>query len=187
MKKIENYDSVQASSGEFAKPEAGGYICKIVNVKDVPYDEKIKKGDYLIVEFDIADGDFKGYYMEQFSKFGGNWNGSFIRSYKDTALGMLKHFTNTVMECNPGYEWDWNEAGLIGKVLGLVLGEEEYINKSGETKTKLAVKEIKSIEDIKNGNYKIPPIKRAESKPTEDPASFEGYNSLQSVDDDLPF
>lgn len=187
MKKIENYENVQASSGEFAKPEVGGYICKIINVKDVPYSEQTKKGDYLIVEYDIADGDFKGFYKEQFDKWGGTWNASFIRSYKEKALGMFKHFTNTVMECNPGYTWDWNETGLIGKIIGLVLGEEEYINSSGEVKTKLAVKEIKTIEDIKNGNFKIPTLKKVETKSATDsapPANFEGYTS---VDDDLPF
>ena len=38
MKKIENYENVQPNSGEFSRPQAGGYICKIVNVSDVPFD-----------------------------------------------------------------------------------------------------------------------------------------------------
>ena len=44
MKRIENYETVQASSGEFARPTAGGYICKIVDVEDVPLNEQ-GKGD----------------------------------------------------------------------------------------------------------------------------------------------
>ena len=59
MKPIENYENVQASSGEFARPTAGGYICKIMDVEDVPMDSKEKgKGDYLRIEYDIADGEF---------------------------------------------------------------------------------------------------------------------------------
>lgn len=159
MKPINNYENVQASSGEFARPTAGGYICKIMDVEDVPMNEQ-GKGDYLRIEYDIADGDFKGYYKEQFDKWGGNWNAYFIRSYKEKALGMFKHFTNCIEQSNAGYEWDFNEKGLIGKVVGLVLGEEEYQNNAGEIKTKLVVKDVKNIDDIKQGNFKVPVPKK---------------------------
>lgn len=182
MKPINNYENVQASTGEFARPSAGGYICKIVDVEDVPMNEQ-GKGDYLRIEYDIADGEFKGYYKEQFDRWGGNWNASFIRSYKEKALGMLKHFTNCIEQSNTGYEWDWNEKGLIGKFVGLVLGEEEYENKSGEIKTKLVVKNIATVEDIKNGNFKVPaPKKLAVEHSTNDFVPL-----ASATDDDLPF
>ena len=47
MKVIENYDNIQASSGEFARPGNGGYILEIVNVTDVPFNAQTGKGDYL--------------------------------------------------------------------------------------------------------------------------------------------
>lgn len=184
MKRIENFETVQASSGEFARPTANGYICKIVDIEDVPMNETTGKGDYLRIEYDIADGEFKGYYKEQFDRWGGNWNASFIRSYKEKALGMLKHFTNCIEQSNAGYEWDWNENGLIGKVVGLVLGEEEYKNNAGEIKTKLVVKDIKTIEDIRNGNFKIPaPKKLTIENPTNDVV---GFTPIED-DSDLPF
>lgn len=184
MKQIENYETVQASSGEFARPTAGGYICKIIDVEDVPMNEQ-GKGDYLRIEYDIADGEFKGYYKEQFDKWGGNWNASFIRSYKEKALGMLKHFTNCIEASNTGYEWDWNEKGLIGKVVGLILGEEEYENSNHEIKTKLVVKNIATVEDIKNGNFKIPALKKlAVENSNNDFANFVSFNDAI---DDLPF
>lgn len=180
MKKIENYENIQASSGEFARPTAGGYICKIINVVDVPLDENTGKGNYLKIEYDICDGEFKGYYREQFEKWGGSWFASFIRSYKEKALGMFKHFTSCVEESNSGYVWDWNETGLIGNKIGLVLGEEEYKNQTGETKIKLVVKDVKLVEDIKKGNFKIPAIKKIVSETT--------TNDFVEVDDDeLPF
>lgn len=172
MKKIENYEAVQASTGEYARPTSGGYICKIIDVEDIPMNEQ-GKGDYLKVFYDIADGEFEGYYQEQFKKWGGNWFATFIRSYKETALGMFKHFTNCVEKSNAGYAWDWNEKGLIGKVVGLVLGEEEYRNNVGEIKTKLVVKNIATVEDIKNGNFKVPaPKKLAVETSTNDFAGF---------------
>jgi hypothetical protein len=182
MKPINNYENVQASSGEFARPTAGGYICKIIDVEDVPMKEQ-GKGDYLRIEYDIADGEFKGYYKEQFDKWGGNWNASFIRSYKEKALGMFKHFTNCIEQSNAGYEWDFNEKGLIGKVVGLVLGEEEYQNNAGEIKTKLVVKNIATVEEIKNGNFKVPaPKKLAVDTPKNN------FVSVEPVDNsDLPW
>jgi hypothetical protein len=53
MKKIENYESVQASSGEFARPNANGYICRIVDVQDVPLGAD-GKGDYLKISLIIS-------------------------------------------------------------------------------------------------------------------------------------
>lgn len=183
MKRIENYENVQASSGELARPTAGGYICKIIDVEDVPMNEQ-GKGDYLRIEYDIADGEFKGYYKEQNDHWGGNWNASFIRSYKEKALGMLKHFTNCIEQSNAGYEWDWNEKGLIGKFVGLVLGEEEYKNNAGEIKTKLVVSKIKTVEEIKNGDFKIPAPKKLAVETQTNDFSF---TPLNDVIDDLPF
>lgn len=182
MKRIENYETVQASTGEFSKPTAGGYICKIINVVDVPLNEQCK-GDYLRIEYDIADGEFKGYYKEQFDRWGGNWNASFIRSYKEKALGMFKHFTNCVEVSNAGFLWDWNEKGLIGKVVGLVLGEEEYQNSAGEIKTKLVVKQVKTVEEIKNGDFKVPAPKKLTAEKSSD-----DFTDFVPVDDsELPF
>lgn len=159
MRAINNFENVQASTGEFPKPTAGGYVCKIVNVTDVPLDDK-GKGDYLKIEFDIAEGKFDGYYKEQFDQWGGFWGASFIRSYKEKALGMFKHFVNCVENSNKNYTWDWNETGLIGKRVGIVMGEEEYLNNSGVVKNKLVVKEIKTVDDITNGDFKVPEPKK---------------------------
>ena len=184
MKVIENYENVQASTGEFARPTAGGYICKIIDVEDVPMNEQ-GKGDYLRIEYDIADGELKGYYKEQNDRWGGNWNASFIRSYKEKAQGMFKHFTNCIEQSNAGYEWDWNEKGLIGKFVGLVLGEEEYKNSSGEIKTKLTVNQVKTVEDIKNGNFKIPAPKKLVVENSSN--NFTAFTPVEDLSSDLPF
>lgn len=185
MKRIENYENVQASSGEFARPTAGGYICKIIDVEDVPLNKNTGKGDYLHIEYDIADGDFEGYYKEQNDRWGGNWNASFIRSYKEKAQGMFKHFINCVEQSNNGFVWDWNEKSLVGKFVGLVLGEEEYENKKGEIKTKLVVKGVKTPFEIKEGNFKIPPIKKLERTQAQ---TDNGFSPIDNVDtSDLPF
>jgi hypothetical protein len=186
MKKIENYENVQASSGEFARPTAGGYICKIIDVEDVPLNEQ-GKGNYLRIDYDIADGEFAEYYKKQFDRWGGNWIANFIRSYKDTAVGMFKHFTNSVEKSNTGYEWDWNEKGLIGKFVGLILGEEEYKNSAGEIKTKLVVKQVKTVDEIKNGDFSVPEKKKLEITNNAPKVDNFGFMKPELVQDDLPF
>jgi hypothetical protein len=183
MKPIENYEAVQASSGEFARPTAGGYICMITNVEDVPYDVATDKGNYLKIEYDIATGDFKGYYSDAFQKFGGSWWAKFVRSYKESAVGMFKHFTNCVEASNGGYKWDWNEQGLRGKLIGLVFGEEEYVGNDGAIKTRLVVTHIKTVEEIKNGDFKIPEIKRLPASVVDAVSS----SAPVGIDDDVPF
>lgn len=161
MKEINGFDKIEAKSGEFRAPVAGGYICTITHVEDVPINESTGKGDYLKVEYDISEGEFKNYYTELFQKFG-RWNASFLKSYKEKAYGLFKHFINCVEQSNVGWTFTFQtiEKDLVGQKIGLVLGEEEYKNSAGETKTKLAVKYIKTVDDITDGRYSVPDKKK---------------------------
>jgi hypothetical protein len=161
MKRIENYENVQASTGEFARPLAGGYVAMITNVEDVPLNPNTNKGDYLKIEYDFAEGEFFAYFSEFNKKFG-YWHrgGSFLKSYKETALGIFKHFTNCIEKSNEGYSWNFDEKTLTGKQIGLVLGEEEYIANDGSIKTRLYVADVRTVDQIRNGDFRIPALKK---------------------------
>ena len=148
MKKINDFENVQATSGEFSRPTAGGYVCIITSAEDVPMGAD-GKGDYLKIEYDIAEGDFEDYYQEQFDRWGGFWSARFIRSYKEKAIGMFKHFINCVESSNVGFVWDWQETNLEGQKVGLVIGEEEYIKNDGSIGKRLYVKDIKTVDEIR--------------------------------------
>ena len=64
MKPIINWNEVKPSEGGTQRPQAGGYVCVITKAEDVP--EK----QYLLVEFDISEGDFAGYCSATYGKFG---------------------------------------------------------------------------------------------------------------------
>ena len=160
MKPISNYENVQAATGDFNRLPAGGYICRITLADDVPLDANTGKGDYLKIEFDVASGEYKDYFEKQYERFASFWGGSFIRSYKETAAGMFKHFINCVEESNAGYKWAWDEKSLVHKYVGVVLGEEEYRKNNGEIGVKLVVKDIKTTEQILKGDFKVPAIKK---------------------------
>lgn len=184
MRAINNFENVQASTGEFAKPGAGGYCVEILSVKDVPFDPIKNKGDYLVIDYDICHGDFKGHYTKQHERYGGNWFASFIRSYKESAAGMFKHFINCIEESNSGYKWNWNEQSLVHKYVGIVLGEEEYLKNDGTVGTKLVVKDVKTIQQIAKGDFKVPEIKRLSATPT---ATASTNLPPITGTDDLPF
>lgn len=187
MKQINNFENVQATTGEFAKLSTGGYICKITLVDDVSFDASTNKGDYLKIEYDIAVGEFKDYYKEQYEKFGNFWGGTFFRSYKEKALGMFKHFIDCVEKSNAGFVWTWDEKTLMGKFVGLVLGEEEYENSNGEIKTRLYVSQVKTVEEIKNGDFKVPELKKIKKITPAPSVSAPDFTVLDDTDDGIPF
>lgn len=182
MKKIENFEEVKATSGTFSRPTAGGYCVEILAVKDVPVDPNTGKGDYLKIDYDICKGEFAGYYTKQNEKFGGDWFANFIRSYKEKAAGMFKHFINCVEESNTGYTWNWDEKSLVGKYVGVVLGEEEYRKSNGEIGVKLVVRDVKTVDQIEQGDFKTPSIKKLQAEQKNTTEVF-----MEISEEDIPF
>lgn len=155
MKSV-NLENVQ-EAGTSNSLKAGGYVCKLTNVEDVPEKE------YLYIEFDIAEGEYKDYYkkLQESKNF---WGGSMYKSYKEKALPMLKRFCSAVTKSNPGYIFDAgtqnsDETTLKGKLIGLVLFEEEYLGNDGYVKTRLKVDYETDVEKIRKGDFKVKPKK----------------------------
>ena len=71
--------------------------------------------------------------------------------------------------------------------MGVVLGEEEYLTKKNEVKTRLYVAEKRSGKAIREGDYKIPELKKLApgSAPAAAPAS--NFAVLDDDDAELPF
>lgn len=156
---------------EFKNLIAGGYVAKITVVED-----KTDK-EYLRVEYDIAEGEFKGYFGELFDR-ANFWGGNFIKSYKEKALPFFKGFITAVENSNKNYVFDNDETKLVGKLVGIVLGVEEYTGNDGSVKTRLYVSDVRSIDKIKKGDYKIPQKKIIERK--------DEFITIDT-DEDLPF
>ena len=178
MKPITNISEVQ-EAGTSERLTAGGYICKYTKVTDVADKQ------YLSMEYDIAEGKFEGYYKSLEESFG-FWGGRCIRSYKEKALPMFKRMCSAVTKSNSGYIFDGNtnadETTLVGKLVGLVLGEEEYVGNDGSVKTRLYVYREIEIDKIREGKFTVPELKKLE---TVQPAGSEGF--MQVPDNESPF
>lgn len=143
---------------KYEKPKPGGYIAKIVGVTD--NEEK----EYLSIEWDFIDGPLAGYNERTFEYFGGRWPYILIRSYKHTALRFFKAFKTALEASNPGYHFDEDDLqSMVGKKIGIVLGEEEY-----NGKIRLRAEEAHSVATILKGLYKIPSVKREKKQPKTD-------------------
>lgn len=184
MKAI-NMENVQ-EAGTQNGLKAGGYVCKIVNVEDV-----VDK-QYLMIEFDIAEGPNKDYFkkFEERNNYW-SWNAVTYKSYKEKALPMLKRFCSAVTKSNPGYIFDAgaqnsDEKTLKGKLIGLVLFEEEYIKNNGEIGKRLKVDYETDVEKIRKGDFKVKELKRLpEDQRPKTETDF--VNVPEGIAEEIPF
>ena len=183
MKPIKNIAEVQ-EAGNSRRLQAGGYICKYTKVEDNP------DKNYLYMEYDIADGEFKDYYKDLFDRFD-FWGGKCYRSYTDKALPMFKRMCSAVTKSNKGFIFDGNEhsdeSTLVGKKVGLILGEEEYEGNDGSVKTRLYVVREVAVDDIKAGKFKVPELKRLAGSSTT-PKTAEDFVAIpEGSAEEIPF
>lgn len=129
---VQNYND-----GSFEQLPAGVYCCKICQVKDEPDRE------YLYLEYDIAEGEHKGYF-ERLSDRAGFWGGRIYLSYKDKAESIFKRALKAINVSNGSYIFNpygdgknSDEKTLIGKIFWVVLHEEEYERNYGSTGTRI--------------------------------------------------
>lgn len=176
------YNDAEARTDGFERLPAGGYVCKITEVKDVTASE------YLQVVYDIAEGPYKGFYGDDWGKEHPKAHSLFM-SYKEKALGMFKGRLKAIDESN-GTEFvkeavnGLKEQQLVGKLVGFIIGEEEYESDRGEVRTSMKVRSVVPIDRIREGNFKVPELKKLEAKaaPTADPMA-----GFSLADADLPF
>ena len=156
MRKIENWEQIKATTDEvvsFENLPIGPQYCKILDVQD---DES---KEYLKIWFDIVKGDFKDVFKDQEERFG-NWpsQGILYWSYKKTAERFFAARITALEKSNDGFKWDWLPQNLKGKYFVGNFAEEEYID-GDEVKVSLKVREVRSIQAMKEGNVKELPRK----------------------------
>lgn len=195
MKKL-NWGNVDAASDSYAAPPAGGYVLVICAVEDHADKEYLKIYCDIAGVADKANEQFVGYYGQRKERSGDKIPlFSFIRSYKDSALGFFKAFLVALEKSgNSGFVADrftGNEQQFCGMVIGAVLGQEEYVY-NGKLRTRLNVEHFCSVERIQKGDFKIPELKKVDlaaipvAAPTSSLDSF-GTNVPLLSDEEIPF
>lgn len=191
MKQLKGYSEAKVISGGFPQLPKGGYVAKIMDCK-----EESKNGySWLAFSFDIAEGDHKGHFAEQYrantnedKKWRGTYN-AFIpdegSQYYEDNLNRFKTMMANIEDSNEGYHWDWDEKKLKGKMCGVLFGEKEFETVNGDVIILTECRGIRSVECIKEGKYKIPALKTLNKSSA---PSAAGHTTVSTADDDdLPF
>lgn len=164
MKGFENYQDIQV----IKEPQPGGYICQIKDAEVIV--EEGKFGNFagvmcqhLIIYIDIVSGESAEYYSYinagKINKkdYKGKLNFYFPIAWDIDSKRKLKlKVIDPIEKSNPNFTWDFNEEKLKGLYVGVLFYDREWEWKeeglSGVTVTPYS---LVSIDDIKNGNYKI--------------------------------
>lgn len=180
MKNV-NWNEVQ---DDIRRPVPGGYAAKITEVID--NEDK----EYLLIRWEFADGEYKGCNQETFDAFG-FWPIAFVKSYKEKALRFFKGFKTAVEESNRNFVFKNDPQSLVGKYMGVVLGEEEYLDKEGNLKTRLYVDQVRSGKAIRDGDYNVPDLKKLPAGSAAPATAYatpaNKYAVLTDDDAELPF
>lgn len=187
MKNI-NWNDVQEATERRDLP-VGGYVAGICKATDEPAKERLN------IEWEVTEGEFKGYWREQTASLIERgklnpgewaWGGKTIKSYKEKALPFFKGFITAVEQSNPGYKFNNDEKTLRGKLVGVVLREEEYMGNDGNIKTKLVVDRFTSVDKIRSGDYEVRSKKTLAGGSGSAPDTGD-FAVIEGNADDLPF
>ena len=162
MKAFGNFDKVVASNGGGSSMlEPGGYVAKIVRVKDHTDEKK----PYLEFVYDIWNGETKSFlFTADLADTSNDWRHSFrIYFSKDNNYGVQRYkaLTEAVENTAQGkgakafvYEdKDDAEQTLVGKLLGVVIRHRSYVNSEGKVKTAVDVNAFIPGKDAAEGNF----------------------------------
>ncbi len=187
MRHIDDWSAIQEKQdGEYDRPAPGGYAARICGVTDN------EQKEYLEIRWDFAQAPYIGVNNETYVR-AGFWPTRLFRSYKEKALPFFKAFKTAVEESNPGYLFDDRAVkALEGKKIGVVLGEEEYTKKDGSVGTRLYVDQVRSLQAISKGDFKIPDLKHLPGAPRPAGRPVDVYPDsswapIAEDNDDLPF
>lgn len=193
MKPINNYESVPVMSEAKKLPE-GVYKIKILGVKYQDNSDK-NYSDQLIIQFDIAEGEYKGFYQEQYKantqedkKYKGIYR-LYVPvddgSEKDNWSKMrFKTFTTAVEESNSGYVWKWDEQTLKDKVVGAVFNLKEY-EYNGRNGFFTNLYKIIPVSEMANAKVPEPTFLKGSSNNNNNSDDFIGSNGSDL--DEIPF
>ena len=169
IRKPNNWNEVQEFTDRPKLP-LGAYVCKVRRAVVQSNDF----GEQLCILFDIAEGEFAGFFDSDFksnTREDKKWKGV-LRQFlprddgsekdewtKSSFKGMVTSFEKS----NPGYQWNWDEASLAGKMVGILFRNEEW---EWDGKSGWAVRPFRaiSIDSVRSGDFTVPKDKPLKNK-----------------------
>ena len=193
------YDEINIIE-EYEKISLGGHKGIIMKAEEYTSPQSGKTS--LKVSVDTAKDDKQPeYFKEQYkndNRIDKRWSNSAIKfislGEEENQVKMLKAFI-TAYENSNNCKFDWNKDWdqLKGKKIGIVFGQEEYINQNGDLKLNNKLREFRSIDKV--DNIKIPKVKKLDNTyvdyeeyiKSKNSEPFSDFENVVEISDDLPF
>ena len=187
------YDEVQAG-GDFTPIGLGGHKLVIKKLEEIT---ALNGNKYLKVLFDTAPDDKQpNYYAEKYKndtrdnkKWGGvatifptDRDGRTSKTFKQFCTS-IERSNNSKIQWGAGFE-----ASIVGKTIGGIFGEEEYLNYMNEVKTARKLFWWRSAEGIKDA--KVPDKRKVENGSTGTGYTVDenGFMNIpDGIEEELPF
>ena len=171
---------------------AGGYVAKIMDATVISYDW----GDVLKVDFDIAEGEYKGFFATDYRNNTNDdkkWRGTYrinipneSNQYFDSQRKSFNNLIACLEETNSGFHFDWDESKLKGKGIGVLFRNKEW-EYNGSTGWTTECCTVTTAKDIREGNFKMPKDKPLKAKAANTGAYSKTAFTPVDDDSDLPF
>jgi hypothetical protein len=188
MKQFKGYERKEQI--DYLLPK-GAYVIKLLSVKEEP---SKNEGSFLKIAFDIAEGEFAGFYKKAFdnnSNEDKKWSNDaiiYISCPDDNSpqwiVDNFNKFMTAVEDSNKDYHWSWDESTLKDKLVGAKFCNEqsEYNGKIYDhTKAKWFI----AAQKIRDGKYgQLPKDKLIENTSSSSPAN-EGFKTVD--ESEIPF
>ena len=170
MKQFKGFERKEQVEWE-ALPK-GAYVIKILNIKEEA--NKNSSGTHLSIAFDIAEGEYAGFYKKVFendTREDKKWNNDavyYLACPEDNSeqwiIDNFNKFMTAVEDSNEGYHWNWDENTLKNKVVGakFFIEQSEYDGKIYDhTKAKWFI----AAQKVRDGKFgKLPNDKLIQAK-----------------------
>ena len=192
IKKFGDYEQTKAYTDAETLPK-GAYVVKIMGATV----EENSNGQYIKIGCDIAEGEFKDFYANQYKqdqREDKKWKCNYLLNVpKDDGTQedgwtkrKFKTFTEALEDSNEGYHFDWDEKKFKGKLFGGLFNDQEYEKNDGSVGKTVKIGKVISVQALKEGKYKMPEDKILTT--TNKNSSSDTFMNLpDSIEEELPF
>lgn len=191
---MQDFTSYAKQPAQFEILPAGGYIAKIIDVDDREWKNHSEPAHMIMM--DIAEGEHMAIYQKNNQgadkpRWLSYWFAEPSQGSPDWLLSKVGGIQTSLAESNDNVNLADPHAWK-GKLVGVVVGDEEVESQSGTVYTRPYVSYICSTERIRKGEgqpggYKIPKLKRLETVTPKPLSSTEMPDSFSAAEDDIPF
>jgi hypothetical protein len=161
MNKPKGFDEAAARQYR-GRPKAGYYIGFIKMATTIL--TKQNPREMMVLLIDIAEGDHKGYFREKLELDKRSDPNAKFKGVHRRVLDQIEEFKGDIQaieESNAGFQFDFDEKSLVGKIVGIGIGETEF---NSEGHTFVEIRHITSVQRVRSGSLSAPLLKKFKPK-----------------------